>query len=83
MLREPLPGNKVFLTLQYELQKAGEEAFGEQAGAAVALDVRTGEILAMVSRPAFSPGLFSRGIRNDQWLELLDNERHPLSYNFV
>ncbi len=83
VLREPLPGNKVFLTLQYELQKAGEEAFGEQAGAAVALDVRTGEILAMVSRPAFSPGLFSRGIRNDQWLELLDNERHPLQYRAI
>jgi len=83
VLREPLPGNKVFLTLQHELQEAGEAAFGDQAGAAVALDVRTGEILAMVSRPAFSPGLFSRGIRNDQWLELLDNERHPLQFRAI
>jgi len=78
VLREPQPGNKVYLTLQYELQEAGEKALADQAGAAVALDVHTGEILAMVSRPAFSPGLFSRGIRNDQWKALLDNELHPL-----
>lgn len=82
-LREPLPGNKVFLTLQHEVQNAGEEAFGDQAGAAVALDVNSGEILAMVSRPAFPPGLFARGIRNDQWHELLNNERHPLQYRTI
>jgi len=83
ILREPLPGNKVYLTLQHELQRAGEEAFGDQAGAAVALDVHSGEILAMISRPAFSPGLFSRGIRNDQWQQLLENERHPLQYRTI
>jgi len=83
ILREPLPGNKVYLTLQHELQEAGEKAFGDQAGAAVALDVNSGEILAMISRPAFSPGLFSRGIRNDQWRKLLGNERHPLQYRSI
>jgi len=83
ILRDPLPGNKVYLTLQYELQRAGEKAFGDQAGAAVALDVHSGEILAMISRPAFSPGLFSRGIRNDQWQQLLENERHPLQYRSI
>ena len=83
VMREPLPGNKVFLTLSQHIQQAGEQAFGDKAGAAVALDVDSGEILAMVSRPAFSPGLFSRGIRNDQWLQLLENELHPLQYRTI
>jgi penicillin-binding protein 2 len=76
--REPIPGNKVYLTLQNDLQLATEQAFGDLAGAAVVLDVRTGEVLAMVSRPAFNPAKFARGITGKEWIELLQNPRHPL-----
>lgn len=76
--QEPVPGNRVFLTLQRDLQIAAEQAFGDQAGAAVALDVHTGEVLAMVSRPGFDPALFARGISGQEWIELLQNPRHPL-----
>jgi penicillin-binding protein 2 len=75
---EPAPGNRVFLTLQRDLQIAAEKAFADQAGAAVALDVRTGEVLALVSRPGFDPALFASGISGQQWIELLQNPRHPL-----
>jgi len=76
--REPVPGDKVYLTLQRDLQLATEKAFGDQAGAAVVLDVHSGEVLAMVNRPSFDPALFARGISGKEWIELLQNPRHPL-----
>lgn len=76
--REPIPGDKVYLTIDRELQRATEAAFGDQAGAAVALQVSTGEVLALVNRPSFDPALFARGISAEEWKKLLDNPRHPL-----
>ncbi|ORJ62986.1 penicillin-binding protein 2 [Geothermobacter hydrogeniphilus] len=76
--REPVPGDKVYLTIDRELQRATEKAFGDQAGAAVALDVASGEILAMASRPSFDPEQFARGISPEEWKALLNNPRHPL-----
>jgi len=75
---EPVPGKRVFLTLQRDVQLAAEKAFADQSGAAVAIDVRSGEILAIVSRPAFDPALFARGISGQEWIDLLQNPRHPL-----
>lgn len=71
-------GDSLQLTVDSRLQKAAYEAFGEQSGAAVVLDVRTGEILAMVSTPSFDPNLFTNGISYKHWNELLNNERTPL-----
>ncbi len=76
--QEPQPGNRVFLSLRRDLQYAAEEAFGDQAGSAVVLDVRTGEVLALVSRPSFNPAIFARGISGKEWIALLQNSRHPL-----
>ena len=77
------PGNKLYLTLDRELQRAADKAFGDQSGAAVALDVRTGDILAMVSRPTFDPALFARGIASDEWTALLKDPRHPLQNKVI
>jgi penicillin-binding protein 2 len=76
--QEPHPGHKVYLTLKRTVQQAAEKAFGDEAGAAVAIDPRTGEILAMVSRPSFNPAEFARGISAKDWQALLKNPRHPL-----
>ncbi len=76
--QEPVPGNRVTLTINRDLQLATEEAFGDQAGAAVALDVHTGEVLAMVSKPGYDPSLFARGITGKEWVELLHNPLDPL-----
>lgn len=76
--QEPVPGNRVTLTLNRDLQLATEAAFGDQAGAAVALDVTTGEVLAMVSKPCYDPSLFARGITGKEWVELLQNPLDPL-----
>ena len=47
-------------------------------GAVVALDPRNGDVLAMVSRPAFDPNLFAGRIRSKDWKDLIDNPEHPL-----
>ncbi len=77
-IQEPVPGNKVYLTLRQDVQLAAEQAMTEQAGAVIAMDVRSGEILAFVSRPSFNPAMFARGITGSEWIDLLQNPRHPL-----
>lgn len=71
-------GDSVQITIDSELQRFTYEAFGEESGAAVVLDVRTGEILALVSKPSFDPNLFTNGISYKHWNALLNNERTPL-----
>lgn len=77
-IEAPQPGQRVFLTLQQELQQAADLAFGDNAGAVVAMDVRTGEVLAMLSRPTYDPSQFVQGIENEAWTQLLRDPRHPL-----
>lgn len=76
--RDPLPGHRIYLNLDAGLQQATEEAFGDQAGGAVALDVHSGEVLALLSRPTFDPARFARGISPEEWRDLLENPQHPL-----
>lgn len=73
-----IQGESITTTLDSRLQKAAYEAFGENSGAAVVLNVNTGEILALVSTPSFDPNLFTNGISYKHWNELLNNERTPL-----
>ena len=74
----PTVGNSVVLTIDAAVQKQAEKAFGDQAGAAVALDVNTGEVLAFVSNPSFDPALFSGKLPPEVWKSYLDDKRHPL-----
>jgi penicillin-binding protein 2 len=74
----PTVGNSVVLTIDSAIQQQAERAFGEQAGAAVAMDVNSGEILAFVSNPAFDPALFSGKLPVDVWNGYLEDKRRPL-----
>lgn len=66
--RDPIPGQDIHLTLDLDLQKAAWDAFeGVLAGGLVAMDVRTGAILAMVSVPAIDPNLYEQPIPRAQW----------------
>lgn len=60
--KQPVAGDDVYLTIDFELQRRAEQFFmeNEMVGAAVALDPRNGEVLAMVSSPAFNPNVYSR-----------------------
>ena len=71
-------GENITTTLDSRLQKVAYESFGDNSGAAVVLNVNTGEILALVSTPSFDPNLFTNGISYKNWNELLNNERTPL-----
>jgi penicillin-binding protein 2 len=74
----PTVGNSVVLTIDAAVQKQAERSFGDQAGAAVVLDVNSGEILAFVSNPSYDPSLFSGKLPADKWKEYLEDKRHPL-----
>lgn len=74
----PTVGNSVVLTIDMNLQRRAEEAFGDKAGAAVLIDVKTGEILVFASNPGFDPALFTGRMPADKWREYLEDVRHPL-----
>ncbi len=76
--KEAVPGRNLQLTIDLDLQAVAELTLENRRGAVVALDPRTGEVLAMVSRPAFDPNLFAGRIRSKDWKVLLDNPDHPL-----
>jgi penicillin-binding protein 2 len=78
-----LPGGTLMLTLDLDLQQAAERALGEADGALVALDPRNGEVLAMVSHPAYDPNVFARGIHRDEWRSLIQDHKHPLGNRAV
>ncbi|MBN8441020.1 penicillin-binding protein 2 [Thauera sp. UPWRP] len=73
-----VPGNDLELTLDIELQKVAETAFGKRRGALVAIEPETGGVLALVSTPTFDPNLFVDGISAQDWKELNDSPDHPL-----
>lgn len=74
-----IPGKNVQLSIDARLQQKAFELFGEESGAAVLLDVHTGEILAFVSAPSFDPNSMSKGLNNEEWDSLRLNERNPLA----
>lgn len=73
-----LPGKNLILTIDQDLQMAAVKAFEDKIGSIVAVDPRSGAILAMLSRPSFDPTEFSRGIPASIWAKLLANENRPL-----
>jgi penicillin-binding protein 2 len=77
---ESQPGNNLVLTLDRRLQLAAEQAIDEtgHGGALVALDPRTGEVLALTSRPAFNPNDFATGLDTEAWDRLLGDPRKLL-----
>ena len=82
----PTEGSRVQLTIDYDIQKSVEDAFKSasdanltDAGAAVVLDPRTGEVLAFTSQPAFDPNAFASGVDRATWAALNKDELLPLN----
>jgi penicillin-binding protein 2 len=76
--RPAVQGSEVVLTLDNDVQQRALEVFGEEAGSIVVMDVRNGDILAMVSSPSFDPNLFVSGVPSKIYRALADYERRPL-----
>jgi len=72
------PGNTVVLSIDIRLQKLVEDLYGDRRGAMVALDPKTGEVLAFVSKPTFDPNLFVEGIDVENWQALNGSPDKPL-----
>jgi len=91
--QEATPGNDLVTTIDLDLQCAAEDMLdgktdpvhfgGEHMGAVVALDPRTGEVLAMVSKPAFDPNLFATRISGANWNSLINDPGKPLQNRVV
>jgi len=89
--KDPVPGNNLKLTLDLNLQKAADQAINDsltylasqgnttQGVAAVALDPRNGQVLAMVSKPSYNPNSFASGISQKEWDEIRHNPFDPLT----
>jgi penicillin-binding protein 2 len=75
---QSVPGNSVVLSIDIKLQKLVEDLYGSRRGALVALDPKTGEVLAFVSKPTFDPNLFVDGIDADNWQALNESPDKPL-----
>jgi penicillin-binding protein 2 len=75
---QAVSGNSVVLSIDIKLQKLVEDLYGNRRGALVALDPKTGEILAFVSKPTFDPNLFVDGIDFENWQALNESVDKPL-----
>lgn len=75
---EAEPGSDLYLTLDLELQRLAEELVSDKRAAIVALDPNTGDVLAYVSRPAFDPNSFARGISRKDYAALNENPDRPM-----
>lgn len=88
--KNPVPGCDLVLTIDQKIQAAAEKAVDEQlvkigakAAAAVVMNPQTGEVLALVSRPAYDPNLFAHGISSKDWKVINDNPNFPMDNKAV
>ncbi len=77
---EPVPGKVLKLGIDYNMQKAADEAFseGNRYGAVVAMNIKTGEIMVLYNKPFYDPNDFVPKIAPAKWKELIDDPQHPL-----
>ncbi|NQU57403.1 MAG: penicillin-binding protein 2 [Rhodospirillales bacterium] len=76
---EGQPGTRLQLTIDSGLQKMVSKRLGENSGSVIVMDVHSGDVLAMVSTPGFDPNAFNKGLSNEQWNDLVSNEKAPLT----
>lgn len=73
--RDPVPGDSIVLTIDKSIQKAAEDALGDKKGAVVAVDPRSGDVLALASSPRFDPNVFSHKGKADEIKSIFSDER--------
>jgi penicillin-binding protein 2 len=81
--REPVRGSGLVLTIDHELQRTAMQNFGGQSGAAVVMDIYTGDLLVMASAPGFNPNLFVNGIGQRDFDAYNLDEKKPLFHKCV
>lgn len=76
--KPPVKGRDIKLSIDINLQREAERAFGDKTGSLVAIKPDTGEILGMISKPSFDPNLFTKGLSSEKWLSIANDKRNPL-----
>ena len=76
--QEVIPGKQIQLTIDYDLQQVAETGLGDKKGAVVAMDPRTGEVLAFASHPAPDPNDFAVRVSKEEWQRLNEDPDRPL-----
>ena len=76
--QDAIPGKQMQLTIDYDLQQIAEDDLRGKRGAVVALDPRTGEVLAFASQPSPDPNDFAVRISGKEWASLNSDPDHPL-----
>lgn len=76
----PVPGENIYLTIDSKLQAYAEKVLGNNAGAIVAIQPSTGQVLALATKPDYNPNAFVTGLSEKAYKKLTDNPNHPL-YN--
>jgi penicillin-binding protein 2 len=79
----PTPGANIYLTLDDRMQREAEACLDGKAGAIVALDPRTGNILALASSPTYSQEAFERGLSVSEWERIHHDKTHPLENRVI
>ncbi len=77
IVKDPVPGNNLVLTIDSRIQQLTEEALGDRVGVAIVLKPHTGEILSMVSYPYFNPNIFNSDNYSKEYNALLQDEHNP------
>jgi penicillin-binding protein 2 len=75
---QPVPGKDIVLTLDADIQNRALDVFGDNSGAAVMMDCRTGDVLCLLSAPSFDANLFVKGVPPEDYKALADYDRKPL-----
>ncbi|MBU1035902.1 penicillin-binding protein 2 [bacterium] len=83
LYQKPVPGKDLVLTIDRDLQLYGENLLFDKKGSIMVSDPNSGEILALVNRPSFSPNLFANGISSSDWQRLSSDADYPLTNRSV
>lgn len=83
LYQKPIPGEDLVLTIDRDLQLYGENLLYDKKGSIVVSDPNSGEILALVNRPSFSPNIFANGISSSDWQRLSSDTDYPLTNRSV
>jgi len=83
LYQKPVPGEDLVLTIDRDLQLYGENLLFGKKGSIIVSDPNSGEILALVNRPSFSPNIFANGISSSDWQRLSSDADYPLTNRSV
>ncbi len=82
-MKDPIPGNNMYLNINLDVQMVVEKALEGKRGGCIALETKTGAVIALASRPAFDPNKFASGIKKEDWQAIALDKAHPLQNRVI